>query len=87
MDWYDRKFFLGLLCLSISYNLLSQCALIRLNLNEFSFGETHGLVENQATAIVPVDRIDAITTGEKIGGRRLVRLLLRARLDFKYLFP
>ena len=34
------------------------------------------LVDNEATAIVPVNRISAVSTGEKISGRRSVTLLL-----------
>ena len=42
------------------------------------------LVDDEATAIIPVTRISAITTEEKIGRRRSVRVLLQARLNYKY---
>ena len=44
------------------------------------------LVDDEVTAIVPVARISAVTTGEKIGGSRSVKVLLQARFNYKYSF-
>ena len=60
IDWCDHKFSLGLAY--IIYYLLSKCALI-LN-GEFSFVEIRTLarlVDNEATAIIPV----AVTIGRR----------------------
>ena len=68
MDWCDHKLLLGFKYIYLYHTTYFQkYALIRMDLNsEFSFVETHALVrlvDNEATAIIPVARISAVTPG------------------------
>ena len=89
MDWSDNKCLLGLVYLSTYIYHRAYFQKVCESLTA-SFVETRALVRlayDKALAIVPVAKISVVTTGVKNYGRRSARVVLRARLDYKYLFP